>query len=85
MTDPFSLTIIVGGSLIACGYILGRSDGWRRGFDDVMKELVASKIVEPMDVLRHYANMGNERAQAALERLNAERKAKFKSDHNAKD
>lgn len=85
MTDPFSLTIIVGGSLIACGYILGRSDGWRRGFDDVMKELVASKIVEPMDVLRHYANMGNERAQAALERLNAERKAKFKRNHDAKD
>ena len=85
MIDPFTLTIIVGGSLIACGYILGRSDGWRRGFDDVMKELVASKIVEPMDVLRHYANLGNERAQAALEKLNAERKAKFNVRNDAKD
>ncbi len=81
MTDTITLTIILGGSLIACGYILGRSDGWRRGFDDVMKELIASKLVEPVDILRHYANMGNERAQAALEKLNAERKAKF----NAKD
>lgn len=85
MTDPFSLTIIVGGSLIACGYILGRSDGWRRGSDEVMKELIANKIIEPMEVLRHYANMGNQRAQAALEKLNAERKAKFNARNDAKD
>jgi len=85
MTDPFSLTIMVGGALVACGYILGRGDGWRRGFDDVMKELVASKLVEPVDILRHYANMGNERAQAALEKLNAERKSKFKSNYDAED
>jgi hypothetical protein len=85
MTDPITLTIILGGSLIACGYILGRSDGWRRGFDDVLKELIASKIVEPMEVLRHYANMGNQRAQAALEKLNAERKAKFNARNDAKD
>lgn len=81
MTDPFSLSIMIGGALIACGYILGRSDGWRRGSDDVMKELIASKIIEPVEILRHYASMGNERAQAALDKLNAERKAKF----NAKD
>jgi hypothetical protein len=79
--DPLTKAMLIGGALVACGYVLGRISGWRRGFDDVMKELIASKIVEPMDVLRHYANMGNEKAQAALERLNAERKSKF----NAKD
>lgn len=85
MNDPLTLTIMVGGALVACGYILGRGDGWRKGFDDVMKELVASKLVEPVDILRHYANMGNERAQAALEKLNAERKSKFKSNYDAED
>ncbi len=83
--DPFTQTILVGTGLVACGYILGRSDGWRRGFDDVMKELVASKLVEPVDILRHYANMGNERAQLALEKLNAERKAKFNARNDAED
>jgi hypothetical protein len=75
--DPLTQTILIGAGLLACGYILGRVDGHRRGADEVMKELIASKLVEPVDVLRHYANMGNERAQLALEKLNAERKEKF--------
>jgi hypothetical protein len=75
--DPFTQTILIGAGLLACGYILGRADGHRRGSDEVMRELIASKLVEPVDVLRHYANMGNERAQLALEKLNAERKEKF--------
>lgn len=77
MTDPFLLTMMMGGALIACGYILGRSDGWRRGCDETIREIISTKLIEPVDVLRHYANMGNERAQLALEKLNAERKAKF--------
>lgn len=83
--DPLMQTVVIGGSLIACGYILGRNAGWRRGFSDVMKELFASKIVDPTEVLKHYANMGNEQAQIALEKLNAERKNKFKAGTDAKD
>jgi hypothetical protein len=74
--DPFTQTVLVGAGLVICGYILGRGDGHRRGADEVMKELIESKLVEPVDVLRHYANMGNERARLALEKLNADRKAK---------
>jgi len=83
--DPFTQTVLVGAGLVVCGYILGRGDGHRRGYDDVMKELIASKLIEPVDILRHYASMGNERAQLALEKLNAERKAKFNARNDAED
>lgn len=83
--DPFTQTVLIGAGLVVCGYILGRGDGHRRGADEVMKELIASKLVEPVDVLRHYANMGNERAQVALEKLNADRKAKYKAKLDAED
>ena len=83
--DPFTQTVLVGAGLVVCGYILGRGDGHRRGADEVMKELIESKLVEPVDVLRHYANMGNERAQLALEKLNADRKAKYKAKLDAED
>jgi hypothetical protein len=85
MTDPFSMTAMIGGGLVICGYMIGRSAGRKRGSDEVMRELIDSKLIEPMDVLRHYANMGNERAQLALEKLNAERKAKFNARNDAED
>lgn len=77
MITSFSLTIMMGSALVACGYILGKSAGWRQGCDETIKEIISTRLIEPVDVLRHYANMGNERAQLALEKLNAERKAKF--------
>lgn len=83
MNDPIFLTIMIGSALLFCGYLLGKSSGYRSGFDDVMTELIKSKLVEPIAVLTHYANQGNERAQEALARLNAERKAEFqKKDSN---
>jgi hypothetical protein len=85
MTDPLSQTILIGGALILCGYILGRGDGWKRGSDQVMQELITSKLIDPVDVLRHYANVGNVRAQRALEKLNLERKEKFRSKTDAED
>jgi hypothetical protein len=83
--DPFTQTVLVGVGLVVCGYILGRGDGHRRGSNQVMQELIASKLIEPVDILRHYASMGNERAQLALEKLNAERKAKYKAKLDAED
>lgn len=75
--DPFTQTILVGTGLVICGYILGRGDGHRRGADEVMKELIESKLIDTREVLNFYASQGNVKAQEALERLNAARKAKF--------
>lgn len=81
MNDPYVMTFLVGGGLLACGYLLGRSSGRKLGFDEVMAELFRSKLVQPIDVLTYYANMGNQRAKDALARLNAEmRKTKLETN-----
>lgn len=81
MNDPFTMTALVGGGLLLCGYILGKARGYNVAIRDNMNELMSSKLIDPREVLNFYASRGNERAQKALEKLNAERKAKF----NAKD
>ena len=81
MNDPYTMTVLVGGGLLLCGYLLGKSRGYVRGIQDNMTELISNKLIDSREVLNFYANQGNVKAQQALERLNAERKAKF----NAKD
>lgn len=85
MEDPIFLTMVIGSGLLFCGYLIGRSSGWRAGADGIMNELIESKLVDPARVLNYYANQGDERARTALARLNAERKTKFMSKDNAED
>jgi hypothetical protein len=73
--------MFIGGGLLACGYFLGKSVGYGKAIRDNMNELFANKLVDPREVLNYYASKGNVKAQQALERLDAERRAKF----NAKD
>lgn len=81
MNDPYTMTVLVGGGLLLCGYILGKARGYSIAIRDNMNELMSNKLIDPREVLNFYASQGNVKAQQALERLNAERKAKF----NAKD
>jgi hypothetical protein len=81
LNDPYTATVLIGGGLLACGYVLGKSVGYGKAIRDNMNELFANKLVDPREVLNYYASKGNVKAQQALERLDAERRAKF----NAKD
>lgn len=77
MENVFLMTCLIGGGLVVCGYMLGRSHGYSSASAQVTTELFQNKLADPMEVLRFYANQGNEKAQLTLEKLNAERKAKF--------
>jgi hypothetical protein len=77
MENVFLMTCLIGGGLVICGYMLGRSHGYNSASVQVTSELFENKLADPMEVLRFYANQGNATAQVTLEKLNAERKAKF--------
>ena len=90
MNDPFYMTVALGGGLLLCGYILGKARGYNVAIRDNMHELMANKLIDPREVLNHYASQGNEKAQQALENLNRQRKREYsikanKGKDNAED
>lgn len=83
MIDPFLTTLFVGGGLLACGFALGYMRGVANGAKDTVNELFSSGVVTPEELLKHYANAGNDRARDALAKLNAykrEMESKEKND-----